>query len=94
MQPEYKLISGRNVRMSGPERESQEELMWRKKSRFTCCGIKHSQASMEMCKETINKSRRTETALEQQVFNFVPVISDDERARISFKAEEINCCLY
>lgn len=45
---------------------------------------------MEMFKETINKRRRTETALEQQVFNFAPVISDDERAGISFRTEEIN----
>lgn len=45
---------------------------------------------MEMFKKTINKSRRTETVLEQQVFNFAPVISDDERAGISLKAKEIN----
>ncbi len=68
--------------------------MWRRKSGFTGRRIKHSRASMEICKETINKSRRTETVFEQQVFNFAPVISDDERAGISFKAEEINCCLY
>lgn len=45
---------------------------------------------MEMFKETINKRTRTETVLEQQVFNFAPVISDDERAGISFRAKEIN----
>lgn len=41
---------------------------------------------MEMFKETMNKRRRTETVLEQQVFNFAPVISDDEGTGISLKA--------
>lgn len=45
---------------------------------------------MEICKETINKSRRTETEFQQQVFNFAPVVSDDEGAGISFKAAEIH----
>lgn len=68
--------------------------MCRRESGFTRCRVKHGRASMEICKGTINYSRRTETLLEQQVFNSAPVVSDDEGAGISFKAEEINCCWY